>query len=185
MRRPGDVGHYSAVAGDVRNSGHEQDYRHRPGHDQLRGGGDGRRRTGRHHQPGRQPDHAVSGGVHQVRRAAGRPGRQASGRHEPGEHRLLDQAVHGPQVRRSQRRDEDGAVLRSARASNGDVRVKAGGKELLAARNLRDDPAEAEAGGGGVSRPAGHARRSSRSRRTSTTRSARRRRTPARSPASK
>ena len=61
-----------------------------------------------------------------------------------------------------------------------------GGRQgILAAGNLRDDSAEAEAGGRGVSRPAGHRRRSSPCPRTSTTRSARRRKTPARSPASK
>ena len=38
------------------------------------------------------------------------------------------------------------------RASNGDARVSANGKEYLAAGNLRDDPAEAEAGGRGISR---------------------------------
>ena len=38
------------------------------------------------------------------------------------------------------------------RAGNGDVRINAGGQGVLAARDLRDDPAEAEAGGGGVPR---------------------------------
>ena len=42
------------------------------------------------------------------------------------------------------------------RASNGDARINAERQGILAAGNLRDDPAEAEAGGGGVSRPAGH-----------------------------
>ena len=42
------------------------------------------------------------------------------------------------------------------RASNGDARVNAHGQGILAAGNLRDDPAEAEAGGRGVSRAAGH-----------------------------
>ena len=41
------------------------------------------------------------------------------------------------------------------RASNGDVRVKAGGQGVLAARDLRDDPPETEAGGGGVPRADG------------------------------
>ncbi len=71
------------------------------------------------------------------------------------------------------------------RASNGDVRVKAGGQGILAARDLRDDPAEAEAGRGGVPRPAGRPRPSSPFPPTSTTRSGRRPRTPARSPASR
>ena len=42
------------------------------------------------------------------------------------------------------------------RASNGDARVNAQRQGVLAAGNLRDDPAEAEAGGGGISRAAGH-----------------------------
>ena len=42
------------------------------------------------------------------------------------------------------------------RASNGDARVNAHRQGVLAAGNLRDDPAEAEAGGGGVPRAAGH-----------------------------
>ena len=39
--------------------------------------------------------------------------------------------------------------------SNGDVRIKVGSEGVLAAGDLRDDPAEAEAGGGGVPRSAG------------------------------
>ena len=50
---------------------------------------------------------------------------------------------------------------RVVRASNGDARVNADGKEYLAAGNLRDDPAEAEAGRRGISRSAGRRRRSS------------------------
>ena len=38
----------------------------------------------------------VGRGLHQVRRAAGRAGGQAAGRHQPREHGLLDQALHGP-----------------------------------------------------------------------------------------
>ena len=33
---------------------------------------------------------------HEDRRAAGGPSGQAPGRHQPGEHDLFDQAVHGP-----------------------------------------------------------------------------------------
>ena len=42
------------------------------------------------------------------------------------------------------------------RASNGDARVERQRQGVLAAGNLRDDPAEAEAGGRGVPRPDGH-----------------------------
>ena len=93
-------------------------------------------------------------GVHQDRRAARRPGREAPGGDEPREHRLLDQAVHGPQVRRSHRRDEDGAV--SGRPRRQRRRARHGQRQgVLAAGNLRDDSAEAETGRGGVSRAAG------------------------------
>ena len=70
-------------------------------------------------------------------------------------------------------------------AAGNDVRVKALDKRVRAAADLRDDPAEAEAGRRGVSRAAGDARRSSPCPPTSTTRSARRPRKPARSPASR
>ena len=125
-------------------------------------------------------------GFHQGRRTAGRPGRQAAGRHQSGEHRVLHQALHGPPLRRSVRRNEDGAVSRRrATASTWRSRSTGRPKPFTPPRDLGDDAAEAEAGGRGLPRPAGHARPSSRCRPTSTTRSARRRRTPARSPASK
>jgi len=41
------------------------------------------------------------------------------------------------------------------RASNGDARVNAQGKEYSPAGNLRDDSAEAETGGRGIPRAAG------------------------------
>ena len=40
-------------------------------------------------------------GYHEDRRAAGRHACPQAGCREPGKHRLLDQALHGPQVRRS------------------------------------------------------------------------------------
>ena len=46
---------------------------------------------------------------------SGGTGRQAPGGDQSREHDLFDQALHGPQVRRSERRDEDGAVSRRAR----------------------------------------------------------------------
>ena len=65
------------------------------------------------------------------------------------------------------------------------IKIDGQADAVHAAADLGDGAAEAQAGGGGLPRPAGDARRSSRCRRTSTTRSARRRRTPARSPASR
>ena len=74
---------------------------------------------------------------------------------------------------------------RVVRASNGDARVTATGKEYSPPGDLRDDPAEAQAGGRRISRPARHARRSSPCRPTSTTPSGRRPRTPGRLPGSR
>ena len=45
-----------------------------------------------------RPNDAVRGGVHEERRAPGRPGGQAPGGHQSEEHHLLDQALHGPEV---------------------------------------------------------------------------------------
>ena len=39
---------------------------------------------------------AFRGGLHQERRAPGRPDRQAPGGRQPGEHRISHQALHGP-----------------------------------------------------------------------------------------
>ena len=92
-----------------------------------------------------------------IGRAAGRPGRQAAGRHEPRQYRLLDQAVHGTQVFRSLGRDEDGPVLgrRGLQRRLPRPRRRQG---LLAARDLGDDSRQAEGGGRGISRREGHAR---------------------------
>ena len=48
----------------------------------------------------RRPDRPVGRRLHQDRRAARRPAGQAPGRHQPGQHRLLDQALHGPPLGR-------------------------------------------------------------------------------------
>ena len=68
-------------------------------------------------------------GVRQGRRAAGRPGRQAPGGHQPGKHRVLDQAVHGPQVRRGVERERRACRTRSCAPQNGDAWVEARGKK--------------------------------------------------------
>ena len=152
------------------------------GHDQLGRRRHGRRRAHRHRQPGGQPDHAVGRRLRQGRRAAGRAGRQAAGRHQPGEHGVLDQALHGPRPSRSGERGAPRAVPRRRRRQR--RRGHRGARPaLLAAGNLGDGPAEAEGGRGGLPRPAGRPTRSSPCRPTSTTRSARRPRTPAALPA--
>ena len=84
-----------------------------------------------------------------------------------------------------ERGDEDGARTRSSAADNGDVRVVVEGKKYSPARDLGDDPRQAQAGGRGLPRREGGPRRSSPSRPTSTTPSARPPRTPAASPASR
>ena len=66
---------------------------------------------------------------HQGRRAARRPGRQAAGGHQPREHRLLDQALHGPQVRRGRRAKPSRVPYKVVRADNGDAWVEARGKK--------------------------------------------------------
>ena len=116
-----------------------------------------------------------------------RPAGQAPGRHQPGQHRLFHQALHGPSLGRP-----GGQAQRQARP----VRRREGSQErrrgrqarrrqgLHAAGDQRDDPPEAEDRRGGVSRREDRPRRSSPSRPTSTTRSARRPRTPERSPVS-
>ena len=97
-------------------------------------------------------------GVREGRRAARRAGGQAPGGHQSREHGLLGQAIHGPQVRGGVRRDQRACPTRWSRAGNGDAWVDVRGKQYSAARNLRDGAAEAEAGGGGLSRREGDRR---------------------------
>ncbi len=128
--------------GGGRETSREQDHRNRPGDHQLGGRRHGGRQPPRHHQPRGRADDTVGRRVRQGdRRAPRRPGRQAAGRDEPGEHRLLDQALHGPQVRRGLRRAEDGAVQGRRGPERGRPRVDRG-QALPAARGVRDDPAE-------------------------------------------
>ena len=113
--------------------------------------------AGGHRQPGRRPHHAVGRGLLEGR-PSGRPGRQAAGRHQPREHRVLDQALHGPQAGRGRVGDQPRAVPgrreRQRRCVGRGAR-----QEVLAARNLRDDSPEAEDRGRGLSRREGHRRR--------------------------
>ena len=101
---------------------------------------------------------AVGRRVHQVRRAPRRPARQASGRHQPRQHRLLDQALHGSPVGRpgGQAQPRHRALHRGEGA---EVRRRPGRARrrphLHAARDLGDDPPEAEGRRGGLSRREG------------------------------
>ena len=100
----------------------------------------------------RQPDHAIGGrGQPEDRRAAGRRARPTPGDHQPREHGLLDQALHGPQVRRPGRPGGD-----QARAVQGDRAPRTatsassmGGKEYsppeISAMILQKLKADAEA----------------------------------------
>ena len=95
--------------------------------------------------------------VRQRRRAARRSGGQAPGGHQPRKHSLLNQALHGPEVRRGVERSVARALQGGARPER--RRVGRGARqEVLAAGNLRDGAAEAEAGGRGLSRREGHRR---------------------------
>ena len=126
----------------ARETAREQDHRHRPRDDELGGGRPRGRQPDRHHQPGGRPDDALRRRLLQGQRgAARRDGGQAPGRDEPGEHGLLHQALHGPQVRRGLRRAEDGPLQGDRGAERGRARLDRG-QALLAARDLRDDPAE-------------------------------------------
>ena len=102
-------------------------------------------------------DHPVRRRVHEGRPAARRGAREAPAGDEPPEHDLLDQAVHGAQVRRGLRGDED----RPVRGRRGPERrrPRQGRRQgVRAAGDQRDDPPEAEGRRRGVPRRAGHRR---------------------------
>ena len=91
------------------------------------------------------------------RPAARRRAREAPAGDEPAEHDLLDQALHGPQVRRGLGGDED----RPVRGRPGPERRRAregGGQGVRAAGDQRDDPPEAQGRRRGVPRRGGHRR---------------------------
>ena len=75
---------------------------------------------GHRERGGRAPD-PVGGGLGRQGRGAGRPDRPPPGDHQPREHRLLGQAVHGPPLRRGERRGQ-------ARALQGRPRVERRGR---------------------------------------------------------
>ena len=77
------------------------------------------------------------------RRAPRRHRRQAAGGDEPREHDLLDQALHGPQGGRGQGGGDD-RPLRGRRRPQRRRPRRRPRQAVLAARDLGDDPAEAE-----------------------------------------
>ena len=138
-------------------------------------------------QPRRQPHDAVDRRLHRRRRAAGRPDRQAPGDHQPAADGLRGQAADRPQVRRSQgpARPRHRCRTRSSRRPTATSRSRSATAstrpEEISAFILRELKRFCRGG----PRRAGHARRSSPFRPTSTTRSGRRPRTPGGSPASR
>ena len=96
-------------------------------------------------------------GVLEGRPAPRRHPRPPTAGHQPAEHDLLDQALHGPQVRRGLRGDEDRPVRGRQGPERG--RAREGRRQgVRAAGDQRDDPAEAEGRRRGVPRRDGHRR---------------------------
>ena len=85
------------------------------------------------------------------RRAPRRRGRQAPGGDQPREHRVLDQALHGPQGGRGQGGGDDRPVPGRLRPERRRARVRRR-QGVLAAGDQRDDPPEAQGGRRGVPR---------------------------------
>ncbi len=132
-----------------------QDYWNRPRHDQLVRGRDRGRRACRDPERRGREDHPVRRRVRERRPAARRGAREAPAGDEPPEHDLLDQAVHGPQVRRGLGGDEDRPLR--GRAGPERRRPREGRRQgVRAAGDQRDDPAEAEGRRRGVPRRGGH-----------------------------
>ena len=122
---------------------HGKDHRHRPGHDQLVHGRARGRRAHRHpERRGRRTTPSVVAFTKDGQRLVGAPARRQQVTN-PHQHDLLDQALHGAQVRRGDRGDDD----RPVRGRPGPERRRArqgGGQGVRAAGDQRDDPAEAE-----------------------------------------
>ena len=96
--------------------------------------------------------------LHEGRPAARRGAREAPAGHEPAEHRLLDQALHGAQVRRGDRGEQDRPVRGRPRPER--RRPREGRRQgVRAAGDQRDDPPEAEGRRRGLPRRGGHRRR--------------------------
>ena len=89
-------------------------------------------------------------------RGAGRPDRQAPGGHQPREHRLLGQALHGPPLRRGQRGDQARPVQGRARRRTATRPSRSAARRYAPPEVSARSPAEAEEGGRGLPRREGH-----------------------------
>ena len=93
-------------------------------------------------------------------RAPGGPGRQAPGDHQPAQHDLLDQALHGPPLGRPRGpADSQGSCPTRSRTRHQERRrqgQRLRRQELHAARDQRHDPAEAQDRRRGVPGREGH-----------------------------
>ena len=138
-----------------------------------------------HPQRRGRPHHAVGGRVHRARRAAGRPAGPAAGDPEPEGHDLLGQAVHRPHVRRGRARRPRPVAFDVVPDAERHRAVQGPGQAVLARGDQRADPAQARRRRRQVPRREGHRGGHHRARRTSTTPSAPRPRTPAGSPGSR
>ena len=139
-----------------RETAREQDHRHRPGHDELGGGGHGGRQPDRHRQPGGAPARPRRSWPSR-RTASGSSARWPSARpsrtpRTPSSPSSASWAGSSPRSTKSRR----WCPTRWSRRRNGDVRVSIEGKLLLAARDLRDDPAEDEGRRRAAPRREGH-----------------------------
>ena len=98
--------------------------------------------------------------LHQDRRAAGRPAGQAPGGHQPGQHGLsrssASWAAAGTTPRSSARKELVPYKVEKDPKSDGVVGQARRRQDLHAARDQRDDPAEAQDGRGGLPRREGH-----------------------------
>ena len=131
--------------------------------------------------------HAVGRRGHEDRRAARRPGGQAPGRHQPGEHRSSRSSASwaASSTTREVQRDLSLRAVQGRRPANGDAACQDRRPRLQPAGGLGDDPAEAEGGRRGLPGRDRHRGRHHGPGLLQRHASARRPRTPARSPASK
>ncbi len=109
-----------------------------------------------------QPDDPVGRRLHREGRAPGRPARPAPAGHQPQEHRLLDQALHGPPHNEVDSRGEDRPLRGRRRRATNSSRSKVRDKEYTPPEISRDDPAGPQEDRRGLprreGRPRGHHR---------------------------